>query len=353
MADIPWHDIFADTKNEQKKIIANSREKTSIFLYLMTCETDYGYNIASHFSEAYNQKIWKGTKSLNIKHPNKINSILKCMREDGLLLTFEEKKRLYPFYSYRAAPVDTKPARVYYCINPDVLLHPYKLELNSEEHDRIIHHVQKIDAPDQTSKANKSKSIIENLPDIASRHKIILRNPISDLELYRNFCEFFEETGHQEPSRMMPKLRWDYLQNLSTLRLIERYGIPPQKIIKYIDEVPELDYLTILVTAQFFADEILRIYQNVQLVQHFRNLKDGCIPISKQDRANLNKIISENCFFTNFSMLEKECSGMSKEYSAYPDLARGVHPEDALPFRTLMDSNIVLEVKRARSVQKN
>jgi len=352
MADTPWHDIFDDTKNERKKIIANSREKTSIFLYLMTCETDYGYNIANRFSAAHKQGDWKGTKSLNIKYPNKINSILKCMREDGLLLTLEEKKSLYPFFSYRAVSTQTKPARVYYCINPDVLLHPYKLDLESKEHDRYIHQIEKIDATVQTAKSKQSKSIIENLPDITSRQRKILRNPISNLELYMNYCEFFGETEPQEPSRRMPKVQWMYFQYLSTLRLIERYGIPPQKIIKYIDEVPELDYLTILVAAQFFADEILRIYQKFQLVQHFRNAKGGGIPISKQDRGDLNKIVSENRFFTNFSTLEKECEGMSRQYDCHQNLARGIHPEDALPFRKLMDSNIVLEVKRARSLQQ-
>jgi len=351
MADIPWHDVFSDTRNEQNKIIANSREKTSIFLYLMTREGDYGYNIARQFADAYSREIWKGTKSLNIQHASKINSILKSMRNDGLLLTLEEKKELYPFYTYRPVPEDSKPSRVYYCINPDVILYPNKLAVTEEERNEYIRVLQKVDTPVENAGIKKSKSIIEKIPGFGSKRRKILRNPISDLELYWNYWDLLGESEHHETTRWMPECRWNYLQYLSTLRLIERSAISTDKIIKYLDEIPELDYLTLLVTAQFFADEILQVYKNIPLIQHIRAAKSSGDELSKQDQTELKTIMSQNKVFNGFKRLEKACSDVFKEFNLNPNAALTIHPEDALPFRTLMDSNIVQEVKRARSIK--
>ncbi|MDD5143716.1 hypothetical protein [Methanoregula sp.] len=353
MADIPWHDVFSDTRNEQNKIIANSREKTSIFLYLMTREGDYGYNIARQFADAYSREIWKGTKSLNIQHASKINSILKSMRNDGLLLTLGEKKELYPFYSYRPVPEDSKPARVYYCINPDVILYPNKLAIIKEERNEYIRGLQKVDTPVENSDIKKSKPVIENIPAFGSKRRKILRNPISDLELYWNYWDFLGESKHPETSRWMPELRWNYLQYLSTLRLIERSAISTDKIIKYIDEIPELDYLTVLVTAQFFADEILQVYKNIPLIQHIRSAKSSGHVVLELDQTELKMIMGQNKVFSSFKGLEKVCSHVFIEFNPNPDAALIIHPEDVLPFRTLMDTNIVQEVKRARSIKKD
>jgi hypothetical protein len=351
MADIPWHDIFSDTRNEQNKIIANSREKTSIFLFLMTREGDYGYNIARQFADAYSREIWKGTKSLNIQHASKINSILKSMRNDGLLLTLEEKKKLYPFCTFRPVPEDSKPARVYYCINPDVILYPNKLALIEKERDEMIHFLQRIDTPVKNAGKKQSKSILENITGFGSKRRKILRNPISDLELYRNYQEFSGGSERHETPRWMPELQWNYLQYLSTLRLIERSAISAEKIIKYIDEIPELDYLTVLVTAQFFADEILQVYKNIPLIQHIRTAKSSGQEVLERDLTELKMIMSQNKVFTSFKGLEKACSDVFIEFNPNPDAALIIHPDDALPFRTLMDSNIVQEVKRARSIK--
>jgi len=353
MADVPWHDVFSDTRNEQNKIIANSREKTSIFLYLMTREGDYGYNIARQFADAYSREIWKGTKSLNIQHASKINSILKSMRNDGLLLTLEEKKGLFPFYSCRPVPEDSKPARVYYCINPDVILYPNKLAVTEEERNEYIRVLQKVDTLVENAGIKKSKSILENIPGFGSKRRKIPMNPISDLELYWNYQEFSGENERHETTRWMPELRWTYLQYLSTLRLIERYAISAEKIIKYIDEIPELDYLTVLVTAQIFADEILRVYKNIPLIQHIRSAKSNGDEVSKQDQTELKMIISQNNVFSGFKRLEKASSDVFMEFNPNPDATLIIHPEDVLPFRTLMDSNIVREVKRARSIKKD
>jgi len=353
MADIPWHDVFSDTRNEQNKIIANSREKTSIFLFLMTREGDYGYNIARQFADAYSREIWKGTKSLNIQHASKINSILKSMRNDGLLLTLEEKKELYPFYSYRPVPKDSKPARVYYCINPDVILYPNNLAVIEEERNKYIRALQKVDTPEENAGIKKSKSVIENIPGFRSKRRKILRNPISDLELYWNYWDFLGESEHHETTRWMPELRWNYLQYLSTLRLIERSAISTEKIIKYIDEIPELDYLTVLVTAQIFADEILQIYKNTHLIQYIRTAKSSGHEVLERDQTELKMIMSQNNVFSGFKRLEKACSDVFMEFNPNPDGTLIIHPEDVLPFRTLMDSNIVREVKRARSLKKD
>lgn len=174
---------------------------------------------------------------------------------------------------------------------------------------------------------------------------------MSDLELYMNFSNYTGDPENQEISRSMPGPRWRYLQNYSTLRLIEIYGIKPPKIIEFIANIQELDYLAILVTAQFIADEILVFNKNSNVIKHIRNSKKGGPLVSKQDQAELMKILNKNYFFKSFNTLEERCTKILQEFNPDPHAPLFIHPDDALTFRISMDSNIVLEVKRARSLQ--
>lgn len=350
MAGLPWSDLFVqDSRDKQNKVIGNTREKVALFIYLMTCETDYGYNISKNFRKAYHQNTWKGIKSRNLLHPSKISLILKSMQKDGILLTLDEKKELYPFCSGNSLPNNSETlSREYYCINPDVILHPYKMAFSSECLTNIRKALQESESPSVQNDPKKPLSILENLPGFDATRRKFLRKSMSDLELYFHFTLHYTDTENVEDSENSPLVRYDYLQYLSTLTLIHYYGITPDRILKYLNNIPELDYLTVLVTTQFFAEEINRIYSNFQLVIHIRNAEKGGMPVSLEEQKNLKKILAKNRFFTSFKKLDSSWSGIYDAFNPDPTKTLIYHPENSLPLYMLMETNVGMEVKRTR-----
>lgn len=110
-----WHEIVDDYNYLGKKDHGMLSEKTAVILLIyLTFGPDYPSGITQFFKELSSTR-WFGRKlSTTLLHPNKVSSVLKKMRDDGLVLLLLKKA------GTGAAP------RLYYALDPQIIQRPIK-----------------------------------------------------------------------------------------------------------------------------------------------------------------------------------------------------------------------------------
>jgi len=193
-----WNQKFCD----RGKNPVTMELKVVLFLYLMTREADYGWNITQRFNEAIKASRWTGRRGLgDLKYENKVESALRQMEKSGLIFKYSDLKKhtALPCFSSNKieAEVRKNPRRNYYTINPRVFIY----------------------SSDNTDTADFDDGIV-------SFNSELLRNSI----IYRG------------------------------VRFIQDYKKDDIETIALIDRLPVFDYLTILTTMLWICTDAIEHY---------------------------------------------------------------------------------------------
>ena len=123
MANEIWNQAFCD----RGKNPITMEMKVVLFLYLMTREADYGWNIAAKFKEAIEAKKWTNRRGFgDLKWENKVEAALKQMEQLGLIFKYSDLKKQIPQSFFSNSTIETQvrnnPRRNYYSVNPAVFI---------------------------------------------------------------------------------------------------------------------------------------------------------------------------------------------------------------------------------------
>jgi hypothetical protein len=116
-----WNQKFCD----RGKNPVTMELKVVLFLFLMTRETDYGWNITKRFKEAIEASKWTDRRGLgDLKYGNKVESALGQMEKSGLIFKYSDLIKHTPLSSFSSSKMEAEvrdnPRRNYYSINPRV-----------------------------------------------------------------------------------------------------------------------------------------------------------------------------------------------------------------------------------------
>ena len=193
-----WNDAFC--KKEKNPVPMEL--KVVLFLFLMTREADYGWNISSKFQEAIKNGKWIDRRGLgDLKYENKVNAALKQMEASGLIYKSSELKTKIPpdcfINTTTNAEICENSIRHYYSINPRVFFHSAKTDIPADYHE----------------------------DEVNFNSHFLMYSPI-----YR------------------------------VLRLVQGYKKDDMKIIELINRLPKFDYLTILTTITWICRDAIEHY---------------------------------------------------------------------------------------------
>jgi hypothetical protein len=130
-----WNQKFCERGNTPVPL----EVKIVLFLYLMTREADYGWNISAKFKDAIKTGKWTDRRPLSdLKHENKVEAALKQMEKSGLIYKSANlKTKIPPSCLDKKLNVEIieNPRRNYYSINPGVFIHSANTDIPSDYND--------------------------------------------------------------------------------------------------------------------------------------------------------------------------------------------------------------------------